>query len=222
LGKAAQLNQRGFMAHLRKPLTIALGMNTAVLVVETAGGIEANSLSLLTDAVHNLSDEIALAFLLLAYSLRAGLSSHFLRSANLLNSIGLFIISGLLVWQAVERLIHPQPVWGVVPIVAGLLAALGNWFVAQALWDPGKEDLAIRLAYVHNLGDTLVSLAPVLAGVAMVATGSTLFDPAIAIIIASVIVVTTVQAIKGSATHLMWPENVVCGSSITQSTKMRN
>src|SRR5712692_6235163 len=143
------------MAHLRKPLAIALGANTAVLVVESVGGIEANSLSLITDAVHNLSDEIALAFLLLAYTLRTGLSSHFLRSANLFNSLGLFTISGLLVWQAIERLIHPQLVWGVVPIVAGLLASAGNWFVAKALQEPSKEDLAIRLAYVHNLGDTL-------------------------------------------------------------------
>src|SRR6266852_2074163 len=134
------------MAHLRKPLTIALGANTAVLVVESVGGIEANSLSLITDAVHNLSDEVALAFLLLAYSLRTGLSSHFLRSANLFNSIGLFTISGLLVWQAIERLIHPQPVLSVVPIVAGLLASAGNWFVAKALQEPSKEDLAIRLA----------------------------------------------------------------------------
>lgn len=210
------------MAHLRKPLAIALGANTAVLVVESVGGIEANSLSLITDAVHNLSDEIALAFLLLAYTLRTGLSSHFLRSANLFNSLGLFTISGLLVWQAIERLIHPQLVWGAVPIVAGLLAAVGNWFVARSLREASKEDLAIRLAYVHNLGDTLVSLAPVLAGVAIVVTGSSLFDPAIAILIASVIVVTTFQAIKGSETALMWPENVVCGGSAPQSTKGGN
>jgi Co/Zn/Cd efflux system component len=210
------------MAHLRKPLATALGMNTAVLVVETVGGVEANSLSLLTDAVHNLSDEVALGFLVLAYMLRTGLSSHFLRSANLFNSIGLFTISGLLVWQAIERLIHPQPVWGVVPIVAGLLAAVGNWFVARALKEPSKEDLAIRLAYVHNLGDTLVSLAPVLAGVAMIVTGSSLFDSAIAILIALVIVVTTFQTVRGSGSDLMWPENVVCGGSATQSTNRGN
>ncbi len=210
------------MAHLRKPLAIALGTNTAVLVVETAGGIEANSLSLITDAVHNLSDEVALGFLLLAYTLRSGLSSHFLRSANLFNSIGLLAISGLLVWQAIERLMHPQPVWGAVPIVAGLLAAVGNWFVARALQEPSKEDLAIRLAYVHNLGDTLVSLAPVLAGITVVVTGSYLFDPAIAILIAAVIVVTTFRAIRGSETALMRPENVVCGGSATQRTKIGN
>src|SRR5437870_4679289 len=128
----------------------------AVLAVETVGGVASNSLSLMTDAVHNLSDELALAFLLLAYTLRAGLSSHFLRSANIFNSVGLLVISGVLVWQAIERLIHPQPVLGLVPIVAGLIAAAGNWGVARALREASKEDVAIRLAYVHNLGDTLV------------------------------------------------------------------
>jgi len=199
------------MAHLRRPLTVAFGLNTAVLAVETVGGVESNSLSLMTDAVHNLSDELALAFLLLAYTLRAGLSSHFLRSANIFNSVGLLVISGVLVWQAIERLIHPQPVLGLVPIVAGLIAAAGNWGVARALREASKEDVAIRLAYVHNLGDVLVSLAPVVAGLGVVLLGSTLFDPFIAIIIAVVIVATTVQAIMGAHKELLWPENVVCG-----------
>ena len=199
------------MAHLRRPLTVAFGLNTAVLAVETVGSVESNSLSLLTDAVHNLSDELALGFLLLAYALRAGLSSHFLRSANIFNSVGLLVISGVLVWQAIERLIHPQPVLGLVPIAAGLIAAAGNWGVARALREPSKEDIAIRLAYVHNLGDVLVSLAPVVAGLGVVLFGSSLFDPLIAITIAAVIVVTTMQAIMGAQRELLWPENVVCG-----------
>ena len=201
------------MAHLRKPLALALGLNTAVLTVETIGSVEANSLSLAMDAIHNLSDELALAFLLLAYTLRTGLSSHFLRSANAFNSVGLLVVSGLLVWQAIERLLHPQPVLGLVPIVAGLLAAAGNWGVARALREPSKADVAIRLAYVHNLGDTLVSLAPVAAGLAVVLSGSALFDTAIALIIAVVIVVSTLQAVRGSHKELMWPEKVVCGHS---------
>ena len=201
------------MAHLRKPLALALGLNTAVLTVETIGSVEANSLSLAMDAIHNLSDELALAFLLLAYTLRAGLSSHFLRSANAFNSVGLLVVSGLLVWQAIERLLHPQPVLGLVPIAAGLLAAAGNWGVARALREPSKEDVAIRLAYVHNLGDTLVSLAPVAAGLAIVLSGIALFDSVIALIIAVVIVVSTLQAVMGSHKELMWPEKVVCGHS---------
>ena len=199
------------MAHLRKPLVRALGLNTAVLIVETVGSLEANSLSLAMDAIHNLSDELGLAFLVLAYTLRAGLSSHFLRSANVFNSVGLLAVSALLGWQAIERLLHPQPVVGLVPIVAGLLAAAGNWGVARALREPSKEDIAIRLAYVHNLGDTLVSLAPVVAGVAIVMSGISLFDTVIALIIAVVILTSTLQAVIGSHKELLWPETVVCG-----------
>src|SRR3989442_12175449 len=146
------------MAHLRNPLAAALGLNTAVLVVETIGGVEANSLSLVTDAVHNFSDEMALAFLLLAYTLRTGLSSHFLRSANLFNSLGLLAISSLLVWQSMERLLHPQPVIGLIRIAAGFLAAVGNCGVARELSDPGTHIIAIRLAYVNNMWNVSVSL----------------------------------------------------------------
>jgi cobalt-zinc-cadmium efflux system protein len=199
------------MAHLRKPLAVALGLNTAVLAVETLGTFEANSLSLATDAIHNLSDETGLAFLLLAYTLRTGLSSHFLRTANVFNSLGLLLISGLVVWQAAERLFHPQLVLGVVPIIAGLLAAAGNWGVAKSLREPSKEDVAIRLAYVHNLGDVLVSLAPVAAGLATLVAGTPLFDSVIAIGIAVFIIATTLKAVLGSEEELLWPENVDCG-----------
>ena len=199
------------MAHLRKPLAVALGLNTAVLAVETFGTFEANSLSLATDAIHNLSDETGLAFLLLAYTLRAGLSSNFLRTANVFNSLGLLLISGLVVWQALDRLFHPQPVLGIVPIVAGLLAAAGNWGVARSLREPSKEDVAIRLAYVHNLGDFFVSLAPVAAGLATLVWGTPLFDSVIAMGIAVFIIATTLKAVRGSEVALLWPENVDCG-----------
>jgi Co/Zn/Cd efflux system component len=107
------------MAHRRRPLAIALGLNTAVLAVEIAGGLGANSLSLIVDGIHNSSDEIAIAFLVLAYTLRRGLSGHLLRSANVFNSLGLLTISAVLLWEAAIRLSHPPPVSGVIPIAAG-------------------------------------------------------------------------------------------------------
>src|SRR5689334_20101027 len=85
------------MAHRRKPLARALALNTAVLVAEIAGGITANSLSLVMDGVHNVSDEAGLALLLVAYWMRAGLSGRFIRLANLFNSIGLIAVCGFLV-----------------------------------------------------------------------------------------------------------------------------
>lgn len=199
------------MAHRRRPLAIALALNTAVLVVELAGGVQASSLSLIIDGVHNVSDEMALGFLVLAYTLRTGLSGRLLRTANLFNSIGLLAVSGLLVWRVLERLSQPVPVLGVIPVIAGLLGAAGNWGVARVLRKPAQHDAAIRLAYVHNLGDTLLSLAPVVAGGLVLVSGRPIFDSLVALVIAAVIVITTIRSVLGSHEELLWPENVVCG-----------
>jgi cation diffusion facilitator family transporter len=199
------------MAHRLPPLVRALQLNTAVLVVEIAGGVGSNSFSLIMDGIHNLSDEVALLLLVLAYSLRTGLSGRLLRFANLFNSVGLLVICAFLIWRVVERLSSPVEVIGVVPIIAGLIGALANWGVARVLREPSKEDMAIRLAYVHNLGDTLVSLIPVAAGILVFASGSSLFDSLFALLIAAVIVITTLQAVIGSHKELLWPENVSCG-----------
>jgi cation diffusion facilitator family transporter len=189
----------------------ALQLNTAVLVVEIAAGIGANSFSLIMDGIHNLSDEVALLLLFFAYTFRAGLSGRLLRYANLFNSVGLLAISAFLVWRVVERLSSPVEVFALVPIVAGLIGAVGNWGVARVLREPSKEDAAIRLAYVHNLGDTLVSLIPVAAGVLIFASGSFLFDSLFALLIAAVVITTTLRAVIGSYKELLWPENVSCG-----------
>ena len=199
------------MAHRRRPLTVALGLNTAVLAVEIVGGVASNSLSLIMDGVHNLSDELGLGFLVLAYTLRTGLSGNLLRSANLFNSVGLLAVSGFLIWRVVERLLQPMPVLGLVPIVAGLIGAAGNWGVARVLRGPGREDPAIRLAYVHNLADVFVSLVPVAAGVLTIASGNFLFDPLLALLIAAVIVITTLRTLISSHREILWPEKVVCG-----------
>lgn len=199
------------MAHLRRPLGIALGLNSAVIVVEVVGTLKGNSLSLLLDAVHNVSDEMALLFLFLAYSLRRGISGRFLRYANLLNSIGILAICALLSWQIMDRIFRPAPLVGAFPIIAGLLAAILNWGVAKVLQKPSEEDASIRLAYAHNLGDTLVSLGPVVAGLLSIVTGRSVFDPLIAGVIAALIMITTVRAVAGSHKELLWPENVSCG-----------
>lgn len=199
------------MAHLRKPLGIALWLNTVVIIVETASGIAANSLSLMIDAVHNVSDELTIALLLLAYTLRAGLSGNLLRSANLFSAVGFLVIIGLFIWQATERLIHPPPVSGLIAIVGGLIGAAANGGVAAILRKPSREDPSIRLAYIHNLADVLVSLMPAGAGILVIATGSLLFDPLAAFLIAVVIIVTTFRAIIGPRRELLWPANIVCG-----------
>jgi cobalt-zinc-cadmium efflux system protein len=199
------------MAHYRKPLAAAAVLNTAIFVVEAVAGFEANSLSLVMDAIHNFSDELALVFLYLAFLTSRGLSRNLLRSANLFNSIGIVVVSGLLLWQAVVRLVHPQPTLGAVPIAVGLLAAAGNWGVARLLRAPGRNNPAIRLAYLHNLGDVYVSLAPVLSGVLVLVTGRSYFDPLVAGGIALWIIGSTLREVVGSHEELMRPEKIDCG-----------
>src|SRR5260370_40493189 len=119
------------MAHYRKPLAAAVALNVAIFVVEAVAGLQAQSLSLLMDSVHNLSDEMALVFIYLAFILSQGVSRHLLRSANLFNSVGLILVSGVLLWQAGRRPLHPTPVLGSVASVVGLSGAAGPWVGAR-------------------------------------------------------------------------------------------
>jgi cation diffusion facilitator family transporter len=199
------------MAHYRKPIAAAVALNTGIFAVEAVAGYQASSLSLIMDAVHNLSDELALVCLYLAFIVARGPSQKLLRTANVFNSAGLIAVSGLLLWQAVERMLNPVPVQGVVPIVVGLAAAVANWGVARLLWEPSRNNAAIRLAYIHNLGDVWVSLAPVAAGGLLILTGHSFFDPLIAGLVALWIIGTTAREVLESHEELMWPEKIVCG-----------
>ena len=122
-------------------------------------------------------------------------------------------ISGVLAWQAVERFLHPVPVQGAIPIVVGIAAAAANWGVAWLLRKPGRNNAAIRLAYIHNIGDVYVSLAPVLAGFLVIFTERSVFDPIIAAAIAVWIIFSTAREVFGSREELIWPEKIVCGHS---------
>ena len=197
------------MAHYRKAVGAAVALNTGIFVVEAVAGFQAQSLSLIMDSVHNLSDEMALVFIYLAFILSQGVSRNLLRSANIFNSIGLIVVSGFLLWQSVERLLNPAPVMGSVAIVVGLAAAAANWGVARLLWAPGRNNTAIRLAYIHNMGDVYVSLAPVLAGLLVTVSGYSFFDPLIAGGIAVWIIGSTLREVIGSHEELVWPEKIV-------------
>jgi cobalt-zinc-cadmium efflux system protein len=85
--------------------------------------------------------------------------------------------------------------------------------VAQLLYQPGRNNAAIRLAYIHNMGDVYVSIAPVAAGLLIMMTGYSVFDPIIACGIALWIIVSTMQEVFESREQLIWPEKVVCGHS---------
>jgi cation diffusion facilitator family transporter len=198
------------MAHHQHAVGIAVALNTSIFIVEAVAGYQASSLSLVMDSVHNFSDEMALVALCLAFVVARGPSQTLLRGANVFNSMGLLAVSALLLWQAVGRFLHPVPVNGVLPILVGLGAALANYAVARLLRGPAQHNAAIRLAYIHNLGDVWVSIAPVVAGLLLVTTGYSFFDPLIAGAVALWIIVGTLREVLESHDELIWPERIVC------------
>lgn len=200
------------MAHLSKALCTATVLNTAVLGAEVIAGVSAGSLALVADGVHNLSDEMGLVLLWLASMLRHGLSRTAVRWANLVNSAGLIAVSIAIIVQAFARLSDPGPVLGLVPVTVGLAAALGNWSVARVLEPWAQTNPAIRLAYLHNRGDVLMSGVPILAGVLVLLTGQPMLDPALAILVALWIIVTTLREVLRSRQELLWPEAMTSGS----------
>ena len=198
------------MAHIRKPLAAAVALNTAVFAGEAVAGVRAGSLSLLMDAVHNASDELALLCLFAAYLLAVSLSRGLQRVANGLNSLGLITLSALLVWHSGERLVHPLPVTGWLPVAVGAAAAAGNWGVARILRTWQHHNAAIRLAYLHNLGDVYVSLAPVLAGLLVSLTARPVFDTVVALGVAIWLMGSTAFELRRSGGELLWPERAEC------------
>jgi cobalt-zinc-cadmium efflux system protein len=83
---------------------------------------------------------------------------------------------------------------------------------------PSRNNAAVRLAYIHNIGDAYVSLAPVAAGLLVTLTDYSLFDPLIAGAIALWIIVATSREVFASREELIWPEKIVCGHSDEETT----
>ncbi len=90
--------------------------------------------------------------------------------------------------------------------------------MARLLLAPSRSNAAVRLAYIHNIGDVYVSLAPIAAGLLGGVTGYSIFDALIAAGIAVWIIVSTVQEVFASSEELIWPEKIVCGHSDQELT----
>jgi cation diffusion facilitator family transporter len=198
------------MSHHRRAVGAATLLNAAIVLVEVGAGFASRSLSLLTDGVHNLSDELALVCVYLAFFLPGWLGRQSQRTANVLNSVGLVAVSGLVVWEAVERLRHPVVVRGLVPLAVGLASAGANAGVARLLRNPARHSATIRLAYLHNRGDVAVSLVPALAGIAVAATGRPIVDSIAALAVASWLILSTLRELRASSGDLLWPETITC------------
>ncbi len=201
-------------ANFNQAFAIGIGLNLAFVAVEAFFGWRINSLALLADAGHNLSD---VAGLVLAW---AGAVAGKLppnprhtygwKKGSILaafaNALLLLMAMGALVWEAVGRLISPDPLVGNDGLTIMAVAGVGivvNTATALLFMRGREHDLNIRGAFLHMAADALVSAGVVVAGALTLWMGWTWLDPVVSVLIASVILVGTWGLFRQSL-HLLF------------------
>lgn len=178
-----------------RAFAIGVALNMTFVLVEAAYGFLSNSTALLADAGHNLSDVLGLVVAWIAAVLSKrpptprltyGLRNTSILAA-LLNAILLLIASGAILLEAIQRLMHPEPIASMTVIVVAAIGIVINGATAW-LFAGGRDDINIRGAYLHMVADAALSFGVVLTGIGIMLTGWLWLDPAFSIVIVAVIV----------------------------------
>jgi len=197
---------------------LGIGLNIAFVAVEAFYGWKIDSLALLADAAHNLSDVAGLVLAwggALAGRLRPNARHTYgWRRASILaafaNAVILLVAMGSLAWEALHRLSAPEATEGWTIIAVAGVGIIINTATALLFMRGRRDDLNIRGAFLHMAGDALVSLAVVAGGALYLWQGWTWIDPAMSLGIAAIIVIGTANLFRQSL-HLMFdgvPESI--------------
>jgi cobalt-zinc-cadmium efflux system protein len=185
---------------------IGIWLNFTFVVVEAIVGFRIQSMSLLSDAVHNLADVGTLVLSLVAFRLLKVKANerytYGYRKTSILvalfNSVILLVSIGAIAFEALQRALHPEPLPGsTIAIVAGI-GVLINGTTAFFFLREKDKDINVKSAYLHLLSDTLVSAGIVVGGVAIVYTGWYWVDSALSLIVVAVILVSTWRLLRES------------------------
>jgi cobalt-zinc-cadmium efflux system protein len=181
------------------------------VIIEVAAGIRAHSLALLSDAGHNFTDAGALLLAWIAFYVqnkpadnvktygyhRAGVLSAFV------NALTLIVLSGWIFYESVLRLRNPEPVQETIMIVIAALGLVLNSGIMLALHAASKDDLNVRSAFVHMLGDAVGSVAIIGGAIAIRYTGWLWLDPALSIVLGLLVVWTAWDITRESLNILL-------------------
>ncbi|HJS81455.1 MAG TPA: cation diffusion facilitator family transporter, partial [Nitrososphaera sp.] len=194
------------MAQPRRVLQLSLLVTAAVAAAEFAGGFLSNSISLVSDAIHVLTDVIAIGLSLFAVMLatrsHAGIMTFGYHRAEVLaalaNGISLAILSVWILYEAFQRVLIPRQIDAPIMLVAATVGLAGNLVVIFLLKGHAQKSINIQSAFVHVIYDTVSSVAVIITGFVVFYSGLVILDPVVAFLIAGLIARSAYTIVKGS------------------------
>jgi len=194
-----------------KRLGFSILLNLTITIAEFIGGLFSNSLALISDAVHNLSDTFSLILAFIAQ--RIGKKDYTPRQtfgykraeilSAFINAVILIVISIFLFYEAVLRFNHPEPVNSHVMFWVALIGLAANLISVVILQRDASGNLNIRSAYMHLIGDTLSSVVVILGALAIRFFGILWLDPVLTILIGIFILKETYRILAQATGILM-------------------
>lgn len=194
------------LKRINQAFYVGIGANALYTIIEFVVGIRINSLALISDASHNLSDVATLIISLLGMKLAqkgaTALYTYGYKKASILASFVNAVILCLIVIkigvESIERFSHPPQMQGVMIIITALIGILINGLSAFLFYKGQKDDINIKGAFLHLMVDALVSLGVIVSGALIALTGWNIIDPIISFVIAFVILFSTWSLLKES------------------------
>jgi cobalt-zinc-cadmium efflux system protein len=180
------------------------------VVLEVVAGLQAKSLALLSDAGHNLTDALALLFTWFAFYLQSKPANSVKTYgyhrmgvlAAFVNALTLVLLSGWIFYESVQRFRHPAPVQENVMMMVAAVGLLLNGGIMWSLRIAKKNDINVRSAFVHMMGDALGTVAIIAGAIAIHYTGWQQIDPALSVAI-GVLIVWTAWDIVNEAVNIL-------------------
>lgn len=192
-------------------VVLTVGLNFIISIAELLGGIFSNSLALISDALHNFSDGIALLIAYISIKISKKEANHqntfgYKRIqilAALFNAIMLIGICIFLIYEAYERFLHPQEVHGLTMLIVASIGLVANIIGVLLLKKFSNKNLNIKAAYLHLMGDTLSSIAVIIGGVLIYFYQILWIDPIITLLIGLYIIYETWGVVSETYNILM-------------------
>ena len=186
-------------------------LNLIISIAEIIGGLLSNSLSLISDALHNLSDGIAI-FIAWMANVVSKRPSNAKRTfgykrieilAAFFNALILIAVSVYLFYESVQRIIEPEPVKGMLMLIVAFIGLIANLIAVLLLRFDSKRNINVKAAYLHLIGDTLTSVAVITGGILIYFLDIHWIDPIITILIGLYIIKQTWAILRQTIDILM-------------------